>query len=310
MLLSRAAESIYWIGRHIERAECTARLEATQANLSFDMPPGRELPTGPLLMEGVVPLAGSDDEIVVATEAQVVVALATRVDDPSSIAASLAAARDNMRSSRQRFPREAWETLNRLYFCAHDESPQAHQTAKRYCYLQHLIVESQKLTGILHGTMSRDSAYAFFMLGQNLERAQATVQVINAGADLLARQRGETEPFDDVRWMHLLKSLAAFQMYRRGTPASASGLPALQFLMNDSRFPRSIAFCLDEVAHRLKTIPNSHCPLDECHHAMGLAAGAGTDALGRTDIHFRIDQLQQSLDAVHDAVSDTWFEAA
>jgi uncharacterized alpha-E superfamily protein len=80
--------------------------------------------------------------------------------------------------------------------------------------------------------------------------------------------------------------------------------------MNDSRFPRSIAFCLDEVAHRLKTIPNSHCPLDECHHAMGLAAGAGTDALGRTDIHFRIDQLQQSLDAVHDAVSDTWFEAA
>jgi hypothetical protein len=77
VLLSRAAESIYWIGRHIERAECTARLEATQANLSFDMPPGRELPTGPLLMEGVVPLAGSDDEIVVATEAQVVVALAT-----------------------------------------------------------------------------------------------------------------------------------------------------------------------------------------------------------------------------------------
>src|SRR5205823_4275352 len=187
-----------------------------------------------------------------ATEADVVRFLVTDPDNPASVAYSLAAARNSMRSCRQRLPHDAWEAMNRLYLYAEEEAPAADDRAGRSRYLQRLVDEIQRLTGLLHGTMSRGSAYAFFMLGQNLERADMTTRVLDVHAELLARQ-GTSKAgraaagFDDVLWMYALKSLAALQMYRWAISAGGADATSLRFLLQDHGFPRSVAFCLEEV---------------------------------------------------------------
>ncbi|MGH8997871.1 MAG: alpha-E domain-containing protein [Acidimicrobiia bacterium] len=327
MLLARVAEGIYWIGRYTERVECTARIVGSHASLFFDIPVGSGVGWEPLL--AVTGCSSRFDESRqlrdeapgAATEAEVVRFLLTDRDNPASMVASLAAARNNLRSCRQRLPQDAWEALNRLYLYATELAPyvtfastggdsgMGDDRAGRFRYLSHLVVETQKLTGILHGTMSRDPAYSFFMLGQNLERADMTSRVLDVHAELLA-QRGDvtTTRFDDVLWMYALKSLAAFQMFRRSMPGSGSGPSTLRFLLQDERFPRSVAFCLDEVALRLKTLSRADEALDACGEARRWAHEDVPATLEGAALHVFVDELQIRLEGIHGAVRETWLD--
>ena len=307
MLLARTAESIYWIGRYTERAECTARLVKTHANQVFDLP----VSTGAATWEPLLWITGTNGRYEATrathvTEQQVIDFLVTDVSNPSSIVSTLARARENMRSTRHRMPREAWEALNALYLFAVDESGATGERSGRFRYLEHLVVETQKLTGILHGTMSRDPAHAFFTLGQHLERADMTSRVIDVHADLLAFDGTDEGGFADVRWMWALKSVAAFQMYRRASGAPVAG-STLDFLLCDHRFPRSVAFCLDEVAHRLDTLERGSDALDQCRAALRFVHDANVEHLEAGALHEWIDRLQIHFDAVHGAVLATWF---
>lgn len=318
MLLARVADGIYWIGRCAERAECTARIVASHANLFFDIPVGSGVGWEPLLAitgtrsrfdDARSAEAPDSSATLPATEADVVRFLVTKPENPSSIAFSVANARNNMRSCRQRLPREAWEAMNRFYLYVAEDAPAIDDRAGRFRYLSHLVVEAQKLTGILHGTMTRDPAYAFFMLGQNLERADMTTRVLDVHAELLALRGTPDARFDDVLWMYALKSLAAFQMFRRAT-AGAGGAGTLRFLVQDHSFPRSVAFCLDEVAHQLKGLANSDEALDACASALRYAHDHTPEALEGAALHAFVDGLQRRLDGVHDAVTAAWLRVA
>ena len=331
MLLSRVAEGIYWIGRYTERVECTARIVGTHASLFFDIPVGSGVGWEPLLAitgtSSAFDQSRSGDDAGVppgpASETDVVRFLLTDRENSLSVVSALAAARGNLRYCRQRMPNEVWEALNRLYLFATESSTyvaglgEEDRTA-RFRYLSHLVVETQKLTGILCGTMSRDPAYSFFMLGQNLERADMTTRVLDVHAELLA-QRGDSggsSRFDDVLWMYALKSLAAFQMFRR-TVGTGTGEATLRFLLADHSFPRSVAFCLDEVAWRLKSLARSDTALEACKEAYRWAHEEVPPVLEGAALHTFVDDLQLRLNAVHDAIVDTWlspeavdFEAA
>lgn len=309
MLLARVANGIYWSGRYTERAESTARMVASHGNLFFDIPVGSGVGWEPLLaITGTgsrFDEARAGDAYGPATETDVVHFLVTDHQNPSSIAFSLAAARNDMRSCRQRLPHEAWEALNRLYLFAVEAAPAVDDRAGRFRYLSHLVVESQKLTGILHGTMSRDPAYAFFMLGQNLERADMTTRVLDVHAELLARRGTPDARFDNVLWTFVLKSLAAFQGCRRAIPTAGAATATLRFLLQDHSFPRSVAFCLDEVAQQLKGLGQA----DEAFEACGMALRCALDApemLEGVTLHAFVDELQQRIDDVHHAITATW----
>jgi uncharacterized alpha-E superfamily protein len=315
MLLSRVAEGIYWIGRYTERVECTARIVGSHASLFFDIPVNSGVGWEPLLAVTGTSSAFDRAGPRPATETDVVRFLLTDRENPTSVVSALANARGNLRYCRQRMPNEAWEALNRLYLFATESSTYVaglgeEDRAARFRYLSHLVVETQKLTGILCGTMSRDPAYSFFMLGQNLERADMTTRVLDVHAELLA-QRGEVNPgrFDDVLWMYALKSLAAFQMFRR-TVGSGTGEATLRFLLSDHSFPRSVAFCLDEVSWRLKTLARADTALEACREAYRWAHDEVPAALEGAALHAFVDDLQVRLDAVHRAIVETWLDPA
>jgi uncharacterized alpha-E superfamily protein len=314
-MLARAAEGIYWVGRYTERAEGTARVVATHANLFFDIPVSAGVGWEPLLAITGTWSRYDDgwtgDGPRPVTESDVVRFLVTDHDNPSSIVSSLGVARNNIRSCRQRLPYEAWEAMNRLYLFAEEAAPAVEDRSGRFRYLDHLVAESQKLTGILHGMMTRDAAYAFFMLGQNLERADMTTRVLDVHAELLALRGGTQDTrYDDVLWMYALKSVAAFQMYRRAGAATGTAARTLRFLLQDQTCPRSVAFCLQEVAHQLKGLSGGDDAVEACAGALRCAHDRTPDTLEGAALHAFVDELQQQRADVDRAIHDTWLHVA
>ncbi|MGB1110964.1 MAG: alpha-E domain-containing protein, partial [Gammaproteobacteria bacterium] len=254
-MLSRVAETIYWMGRYLERAENVARIIEVNTNLMLDLPKGMELGWTPLIA-----ILGADelyrekhDEY---TERRVMNFLVSEMENPSSILASLAAARENARTIRETIPRKAWEELNALYQYAEDKQRSAVGRKGRYDYLENIIQGSQMLVGILAGTMNHDQAYSFMNIGRKLERADMTTRIIDVRSDtLLADNEGELRTFDDYQWVSLLKSMTAHQMYRRAMQTRVRRVEVLRFLFRHPDFPRSIMYCLNSLADYVAMLP-------------------------------------------------------
>jgi uncharacterized alpha-E superfamily protein len=217
MLLARMAEAVYWAGRHLERAEGTARIVQVHTDAHVDLPVGEDVGWEPLLA-----IAGVDSEFAEryqaaagpedarAAEEDVIEFLLHGEGNESSILASMTAARENLRTARPVVPREAWEACNNLWLSSNDLLEEAHTREGRVRWLRRVIAGCQCIHGILLGTMSRDEAMSFLVLGQNIERADLTTRVLDVRSDSL-HAPGADDPYDVVHWMAVLRSLAAYQ---------------------------------------------------------------------------------------------------
>ena len=257
MLLARMAEAVYWAGRYLERAEGTARIVQVHTDTHVDMPVGEDVGWEPLLA-----IVGVDSEFAErysaaaevddgdATEHDVIEFLLHGADNPSSILSSIASARENLRTARPVVPREAWEACNNLWLASSDNLAEAATREGRVLWLRRVIAGCQRINGILLGTMSRDEAMSFLTIGQNLERADLTTRVLDVRSESLRPNRSDS--YDEVHWMAVLRSLAAYQPFRRAMPARPQGGSTLRFLLQDDRFPRAVSACLTEARSQLK----------------------------------------------------------
>ena len=118
-----------------------------------------------------------------------------------------------------------------------DDRDQVRFRDGRVQWLRRVVAGCQRINGVLVGTMSRDEALSFLLIGQNLERADLTSRVLDVRADNLQPRRGD-DPYEAVRWMAVLRSLAAYQPFRRAMPARPQAGSTLRFLLQDDRFPR------------------------------------------------------------------------
>ena len=258
MLLSRLAENIYWAGRYLERAEDTARLVKVHTELYLDLPQATSMGWNPLLAvtgsgdayDEHVRLNGADVDL--SEELRVVTFLTTSQDNPSSVLSCLNAARANLRSVRALLPRSGWEQVNHLHLWARDTQGKAVPRRSRTEWANDLIRKCQTVTGLLSGTMSHDESYRFLEVGRHLERADMTTRVLDVQAHVLLQQITAGSTYADVTWMSVLKSLSAMQMFRRVARAGVSGSRALNFLLCDREFPRSVAHCLVELDRGLR----------------------------------------------------------
>ena len=118
-------------------------------------------------------------------------------------------------------------------------------TFRIHAYLSRIIRGAQTLAGMLDGTMSHDVGYEFLRIGRNLERADMTTRIIDVrSADLLAQADTDLRPFENIQWMSVLKSLTAYQMYRRTMQVRVRRSDALRFLLQDQAFPRAFYHCV------------------------------------------------------------------
>lgn len=310
MLLSRMAEAVYWTGRYLERAEATARIVSAHTELFLDLPKSAGLGWESLLV-----VTGSEDPFEdrhpVPTEEAVVAFLAIDRANPGSIISALGRARDNVRTARAIFPREAWETVNALYLVSLETAEEAVVRHGRVAWTGEVIREVQRLGGLLADAMSHDDAYSFFRMGRLLERADMTTRVLDVRvAGLLDPHADRLAPYAEVQWLSMLRSLTADQMYRRKVHGTVAGPESLRFLLRDPQFPRSVEHCLTDFAGALLEVPRHEEPMAACARAQRFIETPTIDDLTWEHLHGVVDAVQQHLAELHDAVRATYFDTA
>jgi len=327
-MLSRVAQNIYWMARHVERAEDTARIINVNTNLLLDLPRSMTFGWLPLIfIVGAEKLFFEKDPSRFADESTVVKFLISDSDHPGSIISSLASARENLRTTRDTVPQEAWEQINGLYIFARDHAP---TRRGRFEFLRRVIHGAQQINGLLAGSMSRTAAYDFVWLGRFLERADMTTRILDVrSANLLARagqaaalkqaqeqsgqaqaatvERAEQNPFESIQWMSVLKSLSAYQMYRQQVRLRVGGPDVLKFLLQDESFPRAVSFCLKQLEICLRELPENAAPLAAIDGLKRRLNAADVHALANAGLHDFIDRFQVGLGELHDRISTTYF---
>jgi len=309
-MLSRVAEHLYWMARYLERAENTARLLNVNGSLILDLPkharPG---------WASLIAITGADElfykNYPSAAEGHVVKFMLADEDNPGSILSSIHSARENARTIRDIIPREAWEQINKLYLKARENLASGLSPKWRYEFLREVILSVQQISGILDGAMSHDAGYEFMEIGRNLERADMTTRIIDVRS-LNLSQEAEAEvlkPFENILWMSVLRSLTAYQMYRRHMQAAVKREAVLTFLFQNHQFPRSFRFCLDEVQSGLGRLPRSAPVLDALAPLQAQIEAATPESLGQTELMQFIDALQIKLGGIHGAIGATYFGA-
>jgi len=306
-MLSRVAERLYWLARYIERAENTARMVMSFHLVSLDMPK-----TVPLTWKNLVAVTGNDDifdeHYQREDERNCVKFLLADHYNSSSVFSSLKAARENVRTTRDLVPSEAWEIVNELYLFARDNIDSGIGKRGRYQFLTEIVQRCQTLTGLLAGCMSHDAAYDFVRLGRNLERADMTSRQIDIGAIRFLKKGADPSPYDGLLWTSILRSQSGFQMYRQHVKRRINGVDVVRFLLQDVPFPRAVAHSLRYVQEALERLPRNELPLRLVMQARRHAQAADVDQLIAEDrLHDFIDTLQQDIGEVHIANVDTWF---
>jgi uncharacterized alpha-E superfamily protein len=306
-MLSRVAETIYWIGRYQERAENTARLITVNTNLLLDLPP--QVAPG---WDALISLLGCNEAYAERhpefTERRVANFLISDESNPSSIISILSSLRENARTIREILPREAWEEINSYYQKAVDSKPSSFSRQGRHLYLQQIIAGSQLLTGLLAGSMSHDIAYYFLNLGRKLERADMTTRIIDVRSENpIPDDAPEISPFEDILWMSMLKSLSAYQMYRQHMQVRIRRREVLKFLFQSESFPRSLGFCIENMAFNLSRLPKKSTPLRILKGIGQKIEEMPLEKLDNQILHQFIDDLQVMLGELHESIAKTYF---
>lgn len=309
-MLSRVADRMYWLGRYTERAENTARLLSVNANLALDLPRGARLNWSALLRvtgsQGLFGQRRGQPE-----ERSVVHFLLAEPDNPGSLLSSLDSARENARTTREVISSEAWEHVNDLYLDTRGKLATGALRSGRHAFLQGIISGCQQLTGIMSSTMSHDHAYNFAWLGRTLERADMTTRILDlAGVDLLAGGSAageEGKPYESLPWVSVLRSLGAYQTYRRNVQARVVDVEVVRYLLQDKRFPRSVSHCQAQLETCLRELPGSLPVRDALGPvAAVLQSTLPEDLLAGGGLHGHLDHLQLLFNAVHAALVETW----
>ncbi|MEA2627306.1 MAG: hypothetical protein QOD06_3351 [Candidatus Binatota bacterium] len=304
-MLSRVAESVYWMARHIERAENTARLIDAHADLLLDLP--RTVAPG---WKSLVAILGSEALLAIRNqepdERSVVKLLVDDPENSGSILSCLALARENARSVRDILPREAWEQINHVTLTARAGVAAGLTKKGRHEFLHRIVVGSHQVTGLIAGAMSHDHGYDFLRLGRHLERADMTTRIIDIRSASLPAST-TLAPFESTQWMSVLRSLSAYQMYRRHMQGRVTRSHVLVFLFQDRLFPRSFRHCLLRAEECLRNLPRSDPPLRVCARILRSLESADPGNLDQQALQRLIDDFQLALGDLHQQIAASYF---
>ncbi len=224
-MLSRIAESFFWIGRYLERAEATTRLLSEHHHLLIEDRSVPEEVGAASLLDALSITAPQVD-----SSGTLVGAVIGRIDDSSTIRGSVAAARENARGVRDQLSGEVFEALN----SAHISLSRGILFAASPGVGLHRVVERLLVAhGVIEWTMSRDEGYLFLALGRSLERMDMTSRLLSVRHDQLWPEGGP------VATLRASGALSAFLRTRD----PLDGHHVRRFLVLDGEFPRSLRTC-------------------------------------------------------------------
>src|SRR5215216_60762 len=256
MMLARNAESLYWIGRYVERADDTARiLDVTVHQLLEDSSVDPDQASRTLLKVLGIESPKQQLDLWSLTD---IVAFSRDTEGGWSIVDSISAARENARGAREVTSTEIWECLNTTY----NALPERERAAKRlgpHEFLSYIEGRAAMFAGLADSTLSRDDGYRFMVLGRAIERVDMTVR-------LLLSRVGDSA--SSPAWVTVLRSAGAHDTYLRTYRGALDASRVVQFLLLDRLFPRSV----------LHALVQAESCLEELDHGPSARIGAGAEA--------------------------------
>ena len=302
-MLSRIAESLYWIGRYVERAEDTARILDVHYHLLLEDRWVDEASACRALLEvmGLPDRSSAGADSVLVTRL-----LAFEHDYPGSIVCCMEAAWENARGAREAVSSEMWECLN----ATHEALPRAADAATGqmpHGFFGWVKERAAILAGLSESTMSRDESWRFLVLGRNLERVDMTSRLLSA-------RYGES--WGQMGWVTTLRSCSAYEAYLRTYQRAVDGSSAAEFLLLDRLFSRSVYFslraaedCLAELEPRAGRVGVD----DAARRHLGQARAeleftSVADLLG--DLPGRLSNVQRRCSDASAAISERYFRQA
>ncbi len=241
-MLSRVADSLYWMSRYLERAEHTARVINIQLNLMLE----RGVGSDDAYWAHVLRTLGIELSAAEAAEAQMLaVSLVRDTRHKASIVASIIGARENARQVREQISSEMWEQLNRLFHSVREWGDGSAWDAREF--LQSVKEGSHLFQGITDSTMTHGEGWQFIQAGRFLERTVAVSSLVGEHFRELpvAREESESESEADpvhLEWIGLLRSCTAFEAYCKAYTADLQPDRIAEFLVLHPTFPHSIRF--------------------------------------------------------------------
>ncbi len=313
-MLSRVADSLYWINRYLERAENISRFLEVSEAMALDCPPGSAEPWLPLL-EATGDRGSFDKSYPAATPRDVLHFLLLDRKNPNGIVSCIAMARENSRQIRDVITTEMWEQINDLHWSLQDGEAIWSEPVQEQ--LRIIRKGCQIFYGITDATLSRDLSWLFSQLGRLIERADKTSRILDVKYFLLLpRPEDVGGVLDELQWITLLRSVGAYQMYRQSMQQAIKPRSVARFLLLDPIFPRSVRFCLQGISDTLQQIqtqPVQGPPDDlDCLRGQLLARWSYVriDSLIESGLHEAIDQLQRDLNRLHVLIQHRYFTSA
>lgn len=281
-MLSRIAESLYWIGRFVERAEDTARITDVNYHHTLEMGTSGEADARRRRhWEALIAIVGDTDSFAArhgdATEHTVPPYLTFAADNPNSIISCVARARENARTMRHQVASEMWEVLNRFHIelqelVAEGGTPVDEENV--HAFYQSVKEFSHLFQGITDSTMPREEGWYFLQAGKFLERAEKTARALDVKYHLLVADADPSAPVsgpafalaaaglpvadgapgDWHQWLAMLRSLSAYEAYHKIYRSAVRPRSVIEMLVLSPVFPRSIRFSLGEVNDALSRI--------------------------------------------------------
>jgi uncharacterized alpha-E superfamily protein len=314
-MLSRVADSIYWMCRYIERSDNIARFIQANHLFNLDLPAGAGNQWAPLVS------ITADGELFQknygeGTKENVISFLVCDRDYPNSIISCVRNARENARSVRDTLSSDVWEILNRFYLFVKDTAERgAEAIADNPDSLAEVIAEAHLFFGSFERSISHGEAWQFGRLGEMLERADKTSRILDVKYfHLLPSVRDVGGPLDESQWAAILRSVSGLEMYRRRyrriTPDKV-----VEFLVLDRTFPRTIHFCVSQADAALRAISGTPQGSfrNTAEQGLGqlnakLAYCNATQILGG-GLHEFLDDVQTRLNLVGEGIFNVYFSS-
>lgn len=311
-MLSRVANSVYWMCRYIERAENVARFIGVNLNLLLDLPLDAGLQWAPMIAT-----TGDQKQFEESyqeySQENVIRFLTFDRQYQNSIISCMQAARESARSVREIISTEMWEQLNRFYIELKEAEHSGFAQNDPHKFFLMIKMRGHMFSGLLYSTMSHGEPWHFARMGLMIERADKVSRILDVKYySLLPTEDHAVIAYDNIQWAAVLKSASAHDMYRkrfhRITPKQVA-----DFLIFDAEFPRSIRHCVANAHDSLHRITGS---------PYGSAANRAEKCLGRlmadlnysdiedvitTGMHEYLDSMQIRFNEVGQEISSTFF---
>ncbi|CAN5158834.1 alpha-E domain-containing protein [soil metagenome] len=315
-MLSRVADSLYWMSRYIERAENNARIAEVNLQLLLDFANQQE--GDPQQQWDPIISSLEENEFFASLydrpDGRAAIDFITlQKENPNSICSCISLARENARTTREQISSEMWEQINRLYLFVTSDAAADLLRDSAYEFFRRIIAGSHLFQGITDATMNQGEGWDFIRIGKFIERADSTSRILDVKYHILLPS-GESVGgnVDIIQWMAVLKSCSALEAYRKVYVDQVAPWKVAEFLIIDSEFPRSIRFCvesLDGALHRISGTGET----DYSNEAERLSGRLRSDVVYVTigdifkfGLHQYLETIQRRLVEINNAMHATY----